>query len=348
MKVRDIMTELKIGDRLIGSEQPSYIIAEAGANHNRDMATAKKLIDAAASAKADAVKFQTYSAETMYSKKTPEFEYLKGNIFDIIKSIELPREWQKELFEYCDEKNITFLSTPFDYRAVDELAAIGVAAFKIASFEIVDLEFVGYAADKGKPMIISTGLCDLGEIEDAVYACEKVGNRDIVLLHCSSNYPSSPDILNLNAIKAMDSAFDCIIGHSDHSLGIHIAPAAVALGAKVIEKHFTLDRNMQGPDHPFAVEPNELEAMVKNIREVEQAMGDGKKRRSAKEEDMYKKARRSIVAGVNIPAGTVITKDMLTVKRPGFGIKPKYKDHVVGRTAKSDIEEDDIITWDMV
>ena len=203
--------EITIGTRKIGGKNPTFIILDIGANHNRDMDTAKKLIDLAVEAKADAVKFQTYSAETLYSKKTPEFEYLKGNIFEIIKSIELPREWQKKLKEYCDKKGIIFTSTPFDYKAVDELDELGVELFKVASFEIVDLELIEYIAKKRKPIIISTGLSNLGEIEDAVNVCERAGNKNIVLLHCSSNYPSSPEILNLNAIKTMDNAFDYIV-----------------------------------------------------------------------------------------------------------------------------------------
>jgi N-acetylneuraminate synthase/N,N'-diacetyllegionaminate synthase len=346
--VDERMKKIKIGNKMVGKGEPCFIIAEAGANHNRDFDLAKKIIDEAVASNADAIKFQTFSAETLYSTKTPEFDYMKGNIYDIIKSIELPRNWQKDLKEYSDSKGIIFMSTPFDRKAVDELAELKIEAFKVASFEIVDLEFIEYIAKKGKPVIISTGLCNLGEIEEAVNTCKNSGNDDIILLHCSSNYPSTPDILNLKAIKTMRKAFDCVIGYSDHSVGIHLSIAAVTLGASVLEKHFTLDRTMKGPDHPFAIEPQELKLMIRNIRDAELAFGDGIKKRSDKEEDMYKKARRSVIAACAIPKGTVITREMLTVKRPGFGIKPKYINHIVGRKAAVNIEEDDIITWDLV
>ena len=341
---------VKIGDRLVGGGELTFIIAEAGANHNRDFDMAKKLIDVAADAKADAVKFQTYSAETLYSKKTPEFSYLKGqNVHDLIKSIELPREWQQELAEYADQRGIVFLSTPFDYAAVDELDEIGVPAFKFASFEIVDLELLKYAASKQKPMIISTGMTNLGEIEDAISAIRSAGNDDIVLLHCNSLYPTPPEVVNLRAMGTMREAFKLPVGFSDHTLGIHISLAAVAMGACVIEKHFTLDRTLLGPDHSFAIEPNEFKEMVRCVREIEEAKGSGIKERSELEGDeMYVKARRSIHARVDISKGIRITRDMLIVKRPGYGIKPKFIDMVIGREAKKDIIEDEWILWEMV
>ena len=340
----------RIDNYSIGDGEPAFIIAEAGANHNRDFGMAKKLIDVAADSKVDAVKFQTYSAETLYSKKTPEFSYMKGqNVYDLIKSIELPREWQQELAEYADQRGIMFLSTPFDYAAVDELDEIGVLAFKFASFEIVDLELLKYAASKQKPMIISTGMANLGEIEDAINAIRSAGNNDIILLHCNSLYPTPPEVVNLRAMETMREAFKLPVGFSDHTLGIHISLAAVAMGACVIEKHFTLDRDLPGPDHSFAIEPDELKEMVRCVREIEEAKGSGIKERSELEGDeMYVKARRSIHAKVDIPRGMKITKNMLVVKRPGYGIKPKFIDMVVGREAKNDINEDEWITWDMV
>jgi N-acetylneuraminate synthase/N,N'-diacetyllegionaminate synthase len=342
--------KIKIGSRFVGSGEPAFIIAEAGANHNRDFDMAKKLIDVAADSKADAVKFQTYSAETLYSKKTPEFSYMKGqNVYDLIKSIELPREWQQELAEYADQSGIMFLSTPFDYAAVDELDEIGVPAFKFASFEIVDPELLKYAASKQKPMIISTGMANLGEIEDAISAIRSAGNDDIVLLHCNSLYPTPPEVVNLRAMGTMREAFKLPVGFSDHTLGIHISLAAVAMGACVIEKHFTLDRNLPGPDHSFAIEPDELKEMVRCVREIEEAKGSGIKEKSKLEgKEQYLKARRSIHAKVDIPKGTKITKDMLVVKRPGCGIKPKFMDVVVGRTARMDIKEEEWIAWEMV
>ena len=337
----------RIDNHSIGDGEPIFIIAEAGANHNRDFDMAKKLIDVAADSKADAVKFQTYSAETLYSKKTPEFSYMKGqNVYDLIKSIELPREWQQELAEYADQRGIMFLSTPFDYAAIDELDEIGVPAFKFASSEIVDLELLKYAASKQKPMIISTGMANLGEIEDAISTIRSVGNDDIILLHCNSLYPTSPEVVNLRAMETMREAFKLPVGFSDHTLGIHISLAAVAMGACVIEKHFTLDRNLPGPDHSFAIEPDELKEMVRCVQDIEEAKGSGIKERSELEGDeMYVKARRSVHAKVDIPKGTKIVRDMLVVKRPGYGIKPKFIDMVVGREAKNDINEDEWITW---
>lgn len=348
-----MVRELKIGDRRVGGDAPCFVIAEAGANHNRDLSMARALIDVAVDAGADAVKFQTYSAETLYSKKTPRFSYLEGvsakDTWDLIKEIELPREWQGELAAYAAKRGIFFLSTPFDHRAVEELAALGVPAYKIASFEIVDLPLISHAAAKGRPMILSTGLASYEDIADAVEACVSAGNRDIVLLQCASLYPAPAARMNLRAMATMRHAFAVPTGLSDHSLGIHVAAAAVALGAKVVEKHFTLDRSLPGPDHPFAVEPGELKEMVRHIREVEAALGDGLKLGPAPEEqEMHQKARRSLVASRAIPRGVVIDRSMIAIKRPGYGIRPKLIDLLVGRVAKVDIEEDTVLTWDLV
>jgi sialic acid synthase SpsE len=336
-------------DRYIGEEESTYIIAEAGSNHNGKLEIAKKLIDVAAEAGVDAVKFQIFKAEELYSKYTPEFSYLKGqNVYELIKNIETPREWIKELARYCKEKNIDFLASVFDFDAVDILDKY-VPAFKIASFEITDLELLKYAAEKGKPMIISTGMANLGEIEDAITAIKSVGNEDIILLHCNSLYPTPVEVVNLKAIETMRTAFKVPAGFSDHTLGIHIPIVAVAMDACVIEKHFTLDRTLPGPDHFFAIEPDELKEMVRYIREVEKAKGSGIKEKSELEsEEMYIKARRSIHAKVDIAKGTKITRDMLIIKRPGYGIKPKFIDMMVGRIARVDIQEDEWITWDMI
>ena len=341
--------KVKIEDRLIGEEEPIFIIAEAGSNHNGSLEQAKKLIDVAVEAGVDAVKFQIFQAENLYSKYTPEFSYLKGkNTYELIKCIETPREWIKELSSYCKDKNIDFLASAFDFEVVDIMDKY-VPAFKIASFEIVDLELLKYAAEKGKPMIISTGMANLGEIEDAINAIKSTGNEDIILLHCNSLYPTPAEVVNLRAMETMRTAFKVPIGFSDHTLGIHIPVAAVVMGACVIEKHFTLNRTLPGPDHSFAIEPGELKEMVRCIREVEKAKGSGVKEKSELEsEEMYVKARRSIHAKVDIPKGTKITKGMLIIKRPGYGIKPKFVDLVLGREAKKDIKEDEWITWVMI
>ena len=269
---------------------------------------------------------------------------------ELLESIALPREWQPVLAAHCREAGIEFLSTPFDRQAVDELDDLDVAAFKVASFEIVDLGLLEYIGGRGRPVILSTGMASLGEIEEAIGAVRNGGPVELCLLHCVSAYPAPPSSLNLSAIRVLEAAFAVPVGLSDHTLGIHLAPAAVAAGALVVEKHFTLDRTQPGPDHPFAVEPGELADLVRHIRDVESALGDGQRHGPAaiEAEEMYAKARRSIVAACAIAAGTEITEAVLTVKRPGTGIKPRFLEAVVGRRARRDIEEDEVITWDMI
>lgn len=343
------MKEIRIGNAGIGPDCPVYIIAEAGSNHNGRISQAKKMIEEAADAGADAVKFQIFRAESLYSRFTPSFDYLKGdNAQTLLKKLELPREWIPELSDYCTTHDLQFLATPFDTEAVD-LIDDYVPAFKVASFEIVDLELLASIARKRKPVILSTGMASLGEIEDAVMAIQSAGTDEIVLLHCNSVYPSPPDIVNLRAISTLQKVFDMPVGFSDHTLGTHIPLAAVAMGACVLEKHFTMSRTLQGPDHAFALEPRELKTMIRSVREIEQAFGTGIKSRSEQEnEEMFCKARRSVHAGCNIQKGTVITRNMLVVKRPGYGILPKLLPLLVGRTAKRDILKDEWIDWTSV
>lgn len=349
------MKKIKIGDRCAGEGEPCFIIAEAGSNHDGKLEQAKKLIDIAKDAGADAVKFQTYSAEKMYSKKTPKMSYLKKgsisrkdeSVWNLIKRIEMPRDWHEELADYCQKKDIIFLSTPFDLKAVDELEEY-VPAYKIASFEITHLPLLEHVAKKKKPIILSTGMADLSDIELALETIYKQKNRNVILLHCAVGYPPKYEDLNLRAMQTMRQAFQVPIGFSDHTLDITSDIAAVALGACIIEKHFTLDRNLPGPDHPFALEPNELKKMVEAIRNTEKALGSPTKKHTPAEEELYKLGRRSLVAACNIPKGTEITKEMIEVKRPGYGIHPKMIDVVVGRKAKKDIEKDDILTWNMI
>lgn len=338
--------EVKIKDRIIGKDHPTYIIAEIGSNHNGNFNLAIKLIDKAAEAGADAVKFQTFKAETLYSKNTPKFSKDSAKPFDLIKSIEMPREWHHDLKKHAEEKGLHFFSSPFDYEAVDELDKIGVPAFKIASFELVDLELLKHTAKKGKPIILSTGLANIEEINEALDTIRSTGNEDIILLHCNSLYPTPVDVVNLQAIQTMINEFKIPIGFSDHTTGIHIPLAAVSTGASIIEKHVTLDRFMHGPDHHFALEPDDLKHMIEQIRDVEKAQGDGVKKPSAQEEEMLHKGRRSIIAKTNIKKGEKITKNMLIVKRPGYGIKPKFIDEIIGKKAVNDIKEDQWITWE--
>jgi sialic acid synthase SpsE len=343
-----------IGSRPVGPGHPCYVIAEAGANHNRDLDTARRLIDVAVDAGADAVKFQTYSGRTLYSTKTPQFDYLADlsdkKPHELLEDVSLPREWQPVLSDHCRDRGIQFLSTPFDLQAIAELDALGVPAFKVASFELVDIPLLREIGARRRPVILSTGMATLGEIDEAIAAVRAGTAVPVCLLQCASVYPAPPHIMNLRSIPSMQAAFGVPVGLSDHTLGIHVAPAAVAVGANLIEKHFTLDRSQPGPDHPFAIEPDELRDLITHVRDVEAALGDGVKRGPSPEEaaEMYAKARRSVVAAQPIPKGTRVTRDMLTTKRPGWGIPPRFLEILVGRVATTDIDEDDILTWEMI
>lgn len=341
----------EIGGRRIGPDDPVYVIAEAGANHNRDLGLARELIDAAAECGVDAVKFQSYTG-ALYSGKTPRFEYLNDprSPSQLLDAISLPREWHSELAVHARSRSIAFFSTPFDHDAVDSLAAVGVPAMKIASFEIVDLPLIRHAASVGVPIILSAGMATYGEIEDALGSVKAAGNREVALMRCASVYPASAEIMNLRAMATMRDAFGVPVGLSDHTTGIAVPTAAAALGAELIEKHFTLSRTLEGPDHPFALEPEELRAMVTAVRDVEASLGNGRLEGPSEAEsvEMYRLARSSLHAATDIAAGTVITREMLTVKRPGYGIEPKHVELLIGRPARTDIEVDDAITWDIV
>ena len=343
--------KIKIQDKLVGENCPSFIIAEIGSNHNQDFALALKHIDKAAEAGVDAVKFQTFKADSHVSKFAEMPSYLKGydSIHDLIKTLELNRDWQKPLKEYAEEKGLIFFSSPCDYEAVDQLEELGVPAHKVASFDLPDLDLVRYIAKTKKPILLSTGLTDWMEIQRAVDVCREEGNNQILLFQCTSLYPAPAHLSNLSAMQTMRDAFKVLTGYSDHTLGDNIPVAAVAMGAVAIEKHFTLDRNLPGPDHAFAIEPDELKLMVQKIREVESAIGEGSKAGPREEEmDMYYKVRRSLHAKVEIKKGSVITEDMLVSKRPGFGIPTYLKDIIIGRKAKEVIQKDAWISWDIV
>jgi sialic acid synthase SpsE len=259
-------------------------------------------------------------------------------------------ELTQQVREYARGKGLDFFSTPFDFDAVRELDQLGVPVIKIASFELVDLQLIRRAAETGRPVILSTGMAVLGEIEDALQAAVEGGAAGVGLMQCTSVYPAPVDRINLRAMATMENAFHVPVGLSDHSLGTAVPIAAAALGAAFVEKHYTPDRTMEGPDHPFALEPHELNEMVSGIREAQASLGDGMKRGPSPEEreEMYVLGRRSLIAARDLPAGTVLEPDMVTVKRPGFGIAPKHIDLVLGRPLKVDVEEDDILTWEMV
>lgn len=354
MPTRSLPETVEIAGRAVGGGAPCYVIAEAGANHNRDIAVARELIDVAADAGADAVKFQVYSGKALYSSKTPRFRYLEGvsdkPAQELLEDVALPREWITDLAGHARAQNIEFFATPFDSEAVRELYEAGVPAMKIASFELVDLELIAAAAETGLPLIISCGMASYGEIDEALDAAASAGAGGVALLRCASLYPSPPEIMNLRAMSTMRAAFGVPVGLSDHTTGIAVALGARGIGSELLEKHFTLDRSMSGPDHPFAIEPDELRALVAGIRAIELALGSGRLEGPSELEaqEMYRLARRSLIAARDIPAGTVITREHLVVKRPGYGIAPRDIDRVLGRVARVDIEADDILMWEMV
>jgi sialic acid synthase SpsE len=316
------------------------------------MKTALGLIDTAAAAGADAVKFQAFTADNIVARMREKHPYIKkmfpdaGSMHEVYANLELPREWLKDLKAYSEEKGLVFLCTPFDEDAVDRLEALGIAAYKIASYELWHLPLIRHAARTGKPLLVSTGMANLGDIEEALEAVESTGNDQVALFHCAINYPPPFSELNLRAIRTMKTAFGVPVGYSDHSTGITTAIATAALGGNLFEKHFTLSKKLPGPDHPFSIEPDELAALVRGVRECEAALGSPRKRMLDSERDSYVMGRRSIFARVDIPAGTPITLDMLAVLRPGLGLKPKYLDDVVGRRAAVDIRAHDPITWE--
>ncbi len=348
------MKTLQIGSRLIGADHPTFVVAEVGSNHNVDLATALKLIDTAAEAGADAVKFQVFSAETLYSRFTPRLSEMEGRSkpgetpFELIRRFELPRQWLPQLAAHARANGILFSATPFDLPAVEQLESVQIPFYKIASYEIVDVLLLRAVARTGKPTIISTGNSSLSDIEVALTTFSDCGNHQVALLHCVSQYPAHYQDLNLRCIPNLQQAFGVVAGFSDHAEDDRAALAAVALGARILEKHFTLSRNQPGPDHPFSLEPSELKQYVRNVRDIEKALGNGVKRVMQSESENHRLARRSIHARVTIERGTRIGLEMLCVKRPALGIDPREIDRVTGRVAQRKIEQDTWITWDMI
>jgi N,N'-diacetyllegionaminate synthase len=343
------MFTVKIGNRMIGENQPCFIIAEAGVNHNGDIKLAKKLVDTAVEAGADAVKFQTFQAEALVTSAAEKAAYQKettgdGTQSEMLKKLELKEGDFKELAQYTNSRGIIFLSTPFDTGSVDLLAKLGVPAFKIPSGEINNFFLLQHIARQNKPIILSTGMSTLQEVKEAVKFLKKEGAKDIILLHCVTAYPAKIEDTNLKAMETMRRRFKLPVGLSDHTTGIHVPIAAVAMGACVIEKHFTLDKNMPGPDHRASLEPTELKEMVRAIRDITKALGDGLKRPTDAEEANKKIARRSLVAKVDISGGTVITGEMLDIKRPATGIEPKYINKVIGKKAGENIKAGEVLT----
>ncbi|MCJ7700002.1 MAG: N-acetylneuraminate synthase [Anaerolineales bacterium] len=348
------MNAIRINDRLIGPGPPCFIIAEAGVNHNGDLNKAKQLVDVAVDAGADAVKFQTFKAENIVSASAPKAAYQRQTTdvaesqLEMLRRLELSFQAHQKLVSYCQKKGILFLSTPFDRDSVDLLDTLGVPLFKVGSGEITNLPLLAYIAQKGKPIILSTGMSHLSEVAEAIQKIYAAGNHQIVLLHCVSNYPADPADTNLRAMSTLANAFQLPVGYSDHTLGIEIAIAAAALGACVIEKHITLDKSLPGPDHQASSEPDELAALVKGVRMVESALGHGRKEPAASEENTRAVARRSLVAACTILAGTRLTEDLIAVKRPGTGLPPSAKQYLIGRIVQKEIIAGQVITLEMV
>lgn len=329
----------------------TLIIAEAGVNHNGDIDIARQLIDAAADAGADMVKFQTFSADRLVTIHAGKADYQKQTTDasesqrDMLRRLELSRDMHEDLIAHCKSRGIQFFSTGFDIKSVDLLVEFGLDSFKIPSGEITNLPYLRHVGHYGKPTILSTGMATLDEIGAAIKILEEAGTSRsrITVLHCTTEYPTPMVDVNLRAMLTIKDAFGVTVGYSDHTSGIEVAIAAVALGATVIEKHFTLDRNLPGPDHKASLVPDELRAMVAAIRNIEQALGDGIKRPSPSEMKNKSVARKSLVAACTIRAGELFSKTNLTVKRPGTGISPMQWDEVVGSKAKRDFLADELI-----
>jgi N-acetylneuraminate synthase len=349
-----MVNSINVAGRKIGPGFPCFIIAEAGVNHNGNLDLAMELVDAALATGADAVKFQTFKAERIVTHEAPKAEYQKRTTgaaesqFEMLRRLEVSPETHHQLMAYCQERGILFMSSPFDEESVDLLDDIGVPVFKIPSGEITNLPYLSHVARKGKPLIVSTGMSYLSEVETAVRTIEKAGNEQFVLLHCVSNYPANPADVNLAAMQTMSVAFRTPVGYSDHTPGIEVPLAAVALGACVIEKHLTLDRSLPGPDHRASLERDAFAAMVRGIRIVESAIGHGRKEPAASEANTAAVARKSLVAARDIPAGTALTEKMITVKRPGTGLPPAMSPYVLGRIARTPIPAGALISLVML
>lgn len=328
-----------------------FVIAEAGVNHNGDMAVAHRLIDAAAAAGADAVKFQTFKADRLASAEAPKAAYQKETTgtaesqLDMLRRLELDEAQHAELMRHCADAGILFLSTPFDEDCADMLARLGVAAMKTPSGELTNLPYLAHVARLSLPMIVSTGMADLAEVAQAVAAIEAAGAPALALLHCVSAYPAPPEDANLRAMDTLARCFGVPVGFSDHTQGIAIPLAAAALGARVIEKHVTLDRTLPGPDHKASLEPAELADMVAGIRAVLAALGDGRKRPAAREAEVAAVARKSLVLARALPAGAVLAAGDLTAKRPGTGIPPGRAAELVGRSLRRALPADHPLGW---
>ena len=342
---------IRIGKKTIGRGNPCFIIAEAGVNHNGNVKTAQKLIDCAAEAGADAVKFQTFTANNLVTKNAMKADYQKKDSgsttqYELLKKLELTDADFLTLSRYAEKKGIIFLSTPFDSKSVVLLEKINVPAYKISSGELTNHPLLQVIAKQRKPVILSTGMATIAEIAESLTVLKKSGARDIILLHCTTEYPVNFDEVNLRAIQTLQSVFQIPTGFSDHTSGIFTSIAAVAFGACVIEKHFTLDKEMKGPDHRASLNPGELRELVHAVRNIEIAFGNGIKEPTPSEIKNKLVARKSIVAKKKLMKGTILTFSMLALKRPGTGLAPKYVSILIGKRLKKDVVKDELITWE--
>jgi len=349
-----MVTPFQLGNRMIGPGYPCFLIAEAGVNHNGDLGMARRLVDVAAAAGADAVKFQTFRADRLATAEAPKAAYQAATTgksesqVEMLRRLELSEEAHHELFEYARSKGVMFLSTPFDEGCADFLEQLGVPGFKAPSGEVTNWPFLEYLARKGRPILLSTGMATLGEVEGAVQALSRVGSIPFALFHCVSNYPAEPAQVNLRAMHTLQAAFGVPVGYSDHTLGIEVSLAAVALGACLVEKHFTLDRTLPGPDHRASLEPDELTRLVVGIRKVEAALGNGRKVPTPAEMETRTVARKSLVAARDLAVGTVLSPETLASKRPGSGLPPSFLGHLLGRRLKQAVKANTLLTLEML
>ena len=346
-------TEMVINGSAVGVGNPCYVIAEAGSNHDGNLETALKLVDAAADAQCDAIKFQTFRGPDIASAYVDDDVRLPeslarwgGNLEEFYASFALPDEFHEELVGHANQRGIMFLSSPFSETAVDRLAKLQVPALKIASFELVHLPLIEHAANTGIPLILSTGMAGLGDIERALNAVVKGGGKQVSLLHCGSSYPLEESGANLAVMETLRRAFGVPVGYSDHTQGLGVPVAVAALGGNILEKHITLSRAGDGPDHSFAIEPDELKAMVRLIREAEAGIGKPQKRRLHEEEEHARRGRRSLFSSQALPVGHIVTADDIKVVRPGSGIEPMFFDLLIGRRAVRSVDEDHPLSWD--
>lgn len=353
MNAEGFSRSIRLGSRFAGVGHPCYVIAEAGVNHNGDPDLAHRLVDAAVAAGADAVKFQTFRADRLVTLDAPKARYQAQSTntdesqYQMLRRLELSPDTHEALIAHCKRCGIDFLSTPFEEDSVDALVDLGLTCLKLPSGEITNIAFLDHVARKQLPIILSTGMASLDEVRAAVAVFRAAGNTSLILLHCVSSYPARPAECNLRAMDTMRHAFGVPVGYSDHTLGIEVALAATALGACVLEKHFTLDRTLPGPDHKASLEPAELTALVRGVRIVESALGDGEKVRQASEEDTAAVARKSIVAACDIPKGVVITSTMLAIRRPGTGLMPTLLPELIGRTSRQYIAAGTVVSLEM-